>query len=485
MKHKQIGLKKNMLLYAIRGVSSVAFPLITHPYIARVLGAEQIGKSDFSKSIISYFLLIAGLGINTYAIREGAKMRSDKGRTERFLSEVYSISFISTIVSYLLLLLTIVVFGGLRSYIPLIIIYSIQMIFVTLGLEWIYSIYEDYLYITIRTVAFQLLSLVLLFTLVKQKEDLIVYVWIQVITASASYVTNRIYSGKYVRIHLTHNNKWREHIKPILVLFAMSATVTVYVSSDITMLGILCGDKTVGIYSVAVHIYSVIKVLVSSVIVVAIPKIASLLGEQKLQEVNQTATEVYSLLITLLMPVIVGIIVMREQIVFVISSREFSSAVNPLTLLAVAMFFCMGAWFWGQCVLVPFGKENMVLKITIISAAANIILNAFLIPLWNENAAALTTAISEAISFTLCRMGGMRHVTVAGVGMIAVKSVIGCVAIVLIGTGVNTWLFTAWTQLLVAVMMSAISYFSIELLLRNDVVVDLVHSVERRSKTVT
>ena len=102
MKNKFIGI--NALLNAIKTIFSIIFPLITFPYISRVLGVENIGIYNFSSSIVSYFTLLAGLGISTYAIREGARYRNDRNKISDFCSEVFSINFISTLVSYVILL---------------------------------------------------------------------------------------------------------------------------------------------------------------------------------------------------------------------------------------------------------------------------------------------------------------------------------------------------------------------------------------------
>ena len=159
---KQKSLKLNMVLNAIRGLLKVVFPLITFPYISRVLGVDNLGKYNFANSIISYFILFAGLGISSYAIREGSYFRNETNRLKVFADEMFTINMISTVTAYLCLICVIVIVPKFWDYKILLIIFSLQIVFCTIGIEWIYSIYEEYVYITVRSILFQLISLILL-----------------------------------------------------------------------------------------------------------------------------------------------------------------------------------------------------------------------------------------------------------------------------------------------------------------------------------
>ena len=99
-------LKINVILNMIRTIMQLIFPLITFPYASRVLGTESLGKVNFTTSVISYFVLIASLGINSYAIREGASLRENRDKFEHFANEIFSINVISTFITYVLMFIT-------------------------------------------------------------------------------------------------------------------------------------------------------------------------------------------------------------------------------------------------------------------------------------------------------------------------------------------------------------------------------------------
>ena len=140
-----------MLLNAVKSVMGIIFPLITFPYISRVLDVEGIGRYQFAHSILSYFLLLVGWGIKNYAIREGAGLRNKK-EFSRFADEFFSISVCFTVLAYILLAITIAAVPKLREYKAILAVLSVQIAFTTLGVEWVYSIFEDYLYITLRNI---------------------------------------------------------------------------------------------------------------------------------------------------------------------------------------------------------------------------------------------------------------------------------------------------------------------------------------------
>ena len=475
----KLPLKVNMFLNAVKGFMSVFFPLITFPYISRVLGVEGIGKYNFAFSIIHYFLLIAGLGINQYAIREGSGIR-DRKEFPRFVNEVFSISLVVTVVAYGLLAIMIFLMPQLKDYSSLLLVLSLQIIFTTLGVEWIYSIFEDYAYITLRTFLFQLLSLILMFVFVRTSDDLLIYAVTVTLSSTGANIINGFHARQYCRIRPTKRIDWKRHMKPILILFGMSLTVMIYTASDTTILGVLCGDYTVGIYSASVKVYTVVVRVLSSILVVSIPRLSSLLGKKEKQAFDREAVDIYSTLLTFVVPAIIGIILLRKQIILLLSCSAFLPATSSLALLAFALFFCMGAWFWGQCILLPMKMEAKSFKITIVSALANIVFNFLLIPLWKENAAALTTILAEGISFFGCRYFGRKYVSIKGIGTIIAKVLAGCIAIAAVCLFLQLLLPNLLAYTILAVLVSVIVYCIVEVLLRNQVMVNILHIVQSR-----
>lgn len=400
MRQKSLGL--NAFLNGLMSVLNIIFPIITFPYVSRVLRVSEIGNYNFSNSFISYFLLIAALGIVTYAVREGAKFRDNPEKISEFASQVFSINLISTAISYALLLLCCVFFyKNLQNYLTCIFVFSIQIFFTTIGVEWIYTIYEDYAYITFRNIVFKILSIILLFAFVRHKGDYLIYAAITVFSAVGANVLNYIHAKKICTIHFTLKIDWHKHMKPIMVIFATSIGTMIYLSLDTTLLGLMKTDYIVGIYSVSVKVYNIVKNLIAAVLTVTIPRFALLWGKRLVKEYRALLFQISDILALIAIPAATGVFMLAPQIVVLLSSEKYIRAVSSLRLLCPALVFSIFSWIFTACSLIPAKRENKVLIITTTSALLNLVLNLLLIPNLNENAAAITTSLSEMISMLL------------------------------------------------------------------------------------
>ena len=480
MKNKS--LTKNAILNGIRNGLNLLFPLITFPYVSRVLQVEKLGEYNFANSVISYFVLLAGLGISSYAVREGAKLREDKDKFNFFTSSVFTINVLSTVISYICLFGCLWILESLHKYSMLILVFSIQIIFITIGLEWVYSIYEEYLYITLRGILFKILSIIFLFIFVKTEEDVIAYAGITVFASVGSNLLNFINLKKYCKLSLVDLKLCYVHLKPILTLFASSVAVMIYVYSDTTMLGLMKGDYEVGIYSVSTKIYTIMKSMLSSVIIVSIPRVSLYYGTNQTQKFNNTVQKIYDTLMVLVIPIVLGIFILSERIVVFISGKEYLRSISSLRILSIALIFCISGWIFNQCILLPSGKEKIILKATAYSAGLNIGLNFILIPYMSENATAFTTVVSEAVMMIICVHYGSKISEVKVHNRNILTSVFACIVMTSVCVILNKFFSEIFNiqVIIVIVLISAIVYGVLLLLMKNEILWDIVRKIMRR-----
>ena len=195
---KQKSLKLNFLMNILLTMSSFIFPLITFPYVSRVLGPAGTGKVSFATSVISYFSLFAQLGIPTYGIRVCAGIRDNKEELTRTVHELLFISLITTLISYLALFIALFTIPKLRAEKPLLVVISASILLSAIGIEWLYKALEQYTYITVRSVIFKFIALVGMFFLVRSEKDYVAYGFITIFAASASNVLNLINAHRYI-----------------------------------------------------------------------------------------------------------------------------------------------------------------------------------------------------------------------------------------------------------------------------------------------
>lgn len=308
-----------------------------------------------------------------------------------------TINIISTVISYFLLAALVYFSPNLSSYKTLIVIQSINIIGTTIGIEWLYTIIEDYYYITMRSILVQFVSMLLLFALVHSKEDYIIYAGISVFATTASYVFNFIHARKIVSVRLTKHIDIAKHLKPIMMIFAMSIATTIYVNSDTTMLGILGGDYYVGVYSTSTKMYSILKNVMSASILVALPRLSNCLATENKEKFQLEAGKILNSFIVLLLPTVVGTFMMSKDIILILAGESFLEASGALQILCVSLVFSIFAVYMTNVILLPAKKEKDIMYATIASAAVNVILNLIFIPWLKHNGAAITTTISEAV----------------------------------------------------------------------------------------
>ena len=429
MKTKSI--TKNAILNVIRVFVTIVFPLITFPYATRVLGTENIGKVQFSSSIIIFFLLIAALGINSYAVREGASLRNDRKKISDFASDVFSINIIFTFTSYILLFLLLLLPTKINTYFLLIIIQSIQLVFTTIGVDWVYVIYEDYLYITIRTIIVQIISLVLLFIFVHKPDDYYIYTLIIVLSASGVNVLNFFHSKKYVDLRIKKDNNFKKNIKPMLVLFSNDLAQQVYINSDSLMLGFMTSDYNVGIYSVSVKIYTIIKKLLNAIIAVTIPRMAYYNSHDK-NKFSQLCSNIFNFSILVLLPVIVLLFLLSDNIVLLLFGTQYLDSINLVKILSIGLLFAVFANLFCNGILIIKKEEKHVLRATLLAATANVLLNIVFIDKLHEIGAAITTVIAEFIVMTYTFIKAKKFFDMKTSIYNIITEIIGCLFIVLV-----------------------------------------------------
>lgn len=485
MKKKYRSVGANAVLNTVKSGIAILFPLITYPYVFRILHAAGMGKVNYSNSIINYFSMIAALGVGSYAIREGSKFRDDTDRLGRFASQLFSINVISTLISYLLLVLCVLFIPQLKPYGMLIMILSMYFGFTTLGVEWINPIFEDYLYITIRSIITHLLSLILLFTIVRNEKDIYLYALITVVTPAVVCIMNWYRCRKYLKIKFTFDMDLKKHIKPILLLFANSIATSIYVSADTTMLGIMSGDVAVGLYSIAVKIYGVVKKLLVAMYSVTIPRISYYWGKNDIGGIRNVFTKMISNLLIILLPASIGLICVSKEVISFMGGSEYAESVLTLQILSVAL---VGAILGGAvtyCLNIPLGLEKINLKATICSAFINVIINIFILPVWKQNGAAFSTVLSEFFVLIYCIISNKRFMEFVDASQIlknASHAFIGCASIVITSKIVHLFITNEIMSVMSIIVISCMVYLCELLLLKNELAYSII--VKIRGKLI-
>lgn len=473
----------NAILNVIRTALAVIAPLVTYPYVSRVLGAENLGKVNYVNSIVQYFVLISALGISTYGIREGAKKRDNKKQINQFISECFTINLIMAVVSLILLITIVMRVSSFENYRLLFLIEAFLVVFDLFGIEWVNTVFEDYLYITIRTIVVYVISIICTFVLVHSRNDYYIYAGLTVGTTGLVSLLNWIHCRKIcsIKIWVTKNSK--KHIKPILVFFANKLAVTLYVSSDTTMLGLMTSDYRVGIYSAAVKIYTIIKNLLAAIYAVCIPRLSSKIGKNDDEGFKDLYSELMAIMTLLIFPASIGLFLLAPNIILLLFGAEYADSAMALRILSFAIVFAIYGGLLSSVFNTSRGLEKISLQATIIAAVVNLGLNIVLIPIAQEKGAAFTTVLAEAITVLYCffRSKDIRKfIDHKVIKKCLLEAVAGCIEILFITLAIRKLVASNVLCIIMSVSCSIVVYAITLIVLKDKFALAFLYAVEKK-----
>lgn len=376
---------------------SFIFPLLTYPYISRVLMPEGVGKITFASSIITYFNMISQLGLPIYGIRACAKVRDNKEELTRTVHELLLINFLMTLVTYIILGFALTFLSRMRNERTLYIILSSLIFLSAIGMEWLYKALEQYTYITIRSLAFKLIAFVGIFIFVRSSEDYLIYAILTIIASSAFNILNFIYARKFIRFTSVGHYNLKKHMKPIFIFFAMSCATTIYTNLDTVMLGFMKTDVDVGYYNAAVKIKIILVGLVTSLGTVLLPRLSYYVEQKKQEEFKKLSKKAMKFVFLIASPLMVYFILFAETCILFLSGDAFIDAVVPMKIIMPTILLIGITNVLGIQILVPLGKEIKVLLSVIVGGIIDVIFNLLFIPSFASSGAALGTLVAEFI----------------------------------------------------------------------------------------
>lgn len=476
---ESISLKRNAFLNTIRTLLNVVFPLITYPYITRVLTVNSIGDYDFYKSVISYFILISSFGISQYAVREGSRLKEDSKKFESFCSEIFKINMLTTAFAYVLLMVSTLIFPILRNEFMLLLIFSVSIFGTTLSIEWLYVIKEDFLYITKRSIFIQIVSIILMFIFVKTPSDYINYAVITTFSFSGTSVFNYYHSKKYVTFKFNEKTNLNKHFRGMLVFFINSVTSTIYLSSGVTIIGILSGNYYVGLYSVASKIYTIFKQLSNAILMVSMPRLSFYASDlKKKNQYENLINTILNIIIIALFPMVTGLFLLKAEIVMIIAGPNFSRSAISLGILAIASVFSLLSSFFVYGILLPNREEKKVLKTTIYSAGLNVLLNLLLIGFYQEIGAAIGILLSELLVMIMSIVYSKNILKCFKIKKSVISTFIGCILVVIVNK-LSRYLVSSSIILILVESFFSIIFYTLFLYISNNEYLKKVLSVRR------
>lgn len=462
----QKSLKKNAFFSFLNSFTTLLFPLITFPYASRILLPEGIGKVNFAVSIESYFAMIAGLGISSYATREAAKLRENKNELSKFSKEIIIINFSSMIIAYILLIICILFIPKLNNYKLLILIRSSSIFFTTIGMNWLFQAQEDFKYITIRSLIFKIIGLLFLFLFVTKQEDTLEYIIFGILTSVASNICNLFYSRKYINYKYKCKLEIKKHLHFIFIFFGMTFITSIYTTLDTSMLGFLSDDIQVGYYTAATKLNKLSLGLLTSLTAVLLPRLAYYKQNNEDEKFIQLSEKAICIILLLSIPMVIGLIFLAKPLVLIFSGTNFLPAVSTMNIISPVIFIIGLASITGSQILPAIEKEKIVLLAVTCGALTNVLMNSMFIPRYGAFGAGIGTIAAETVVTSIEVIYLRKHITKEMILTLFQSLFSSCFIIIIIFL-LNKFFINPFIIVITSIILGIIIYAFILNLLKN------------------
>ena len=390
---------KNFILSAANTVMMLLFPIITFPYVSRILGSTNLGIINFAQSYGYYFTHIASFGISSYAIREVSKVRDDKEKVEKVSNEIFNLNLFFSLLSTVLYFCGVFFVRNFRENFIIFAIYSVVILSNFLSLDWLLQSFDDYYFSTIRNFFIRTLSVLAVFVLVKKEEDFVIYMAITCVAEMGTKLSTLFYSRKnYARLRVRKRFlNFKDHIKSMFTLFSFRLVNGISANLDKLMIGFMLVYSGVGVYSAGVKFVLMIQPIVETVGTVLFPRI-NISANGSMDEYHKNLKLNYNLILITGIPMAVGMFLVSGRLIPFFAGEEYEGAVAVSRIMSGIILLGPIGDMLGSKTLLVFKKDRWLLICSSIVAVSNIVLNFIFIPIWGINGAAVASILSCAVA---------------------------------------------------------------------------------------
>ena len=390
-------IKKNYVFNLVLTLSNILFPIITIPYVSRILGPVGIGKTQFIYSISQYFVLIAALGIPVYGTREIAKVKSNKLELSHLFTSIVIINLFTVILVSIIFYLMITTIDSFQAERKLFLISSTLIFFSFANIDWFYAGIEKYKYITIRSIFVKIVFAVLLFYYVKNEDDLLYYMIILVGSSVLNNLLNIILSRQYINLNKLSILQLFKHIKPLVLIFSSIFFASVYSTIDTFLLGFLKGYKDVGFYSASSRITKMTIPILTSMSAVLLPMLSVAIKEHDYNKIQVISRKSIDFVLLVAMPITVGLFFLSPELIRLFYGESFEPAILSLKIMSPIVLIIGLSTVFAVQILTPASLDSEVAKSVIIGLFFSLALNFILIPIIGFIGASISNITAEAL----------------------------------------------------------------------------------------
>lgn len=467
---KKNSVTKNYIYNLLYQILAIIIPLITTPYLSRVLGAENIGIYSFTISITTYFILFGSLGVAMYGQREIAYVQDDIKKRSKIFFEIFFMRCITLGISLLIFYITFCLNGEYNVYYKILILEIIANI---IDISWYFQGLEEFKKTVMRNIIIKLISVICIFVFVKESTDLNKYFIIYVLSTFLGNLSLWMYLPKFIKKTNLKELNLLKHIRPTIMLFIPQIATQIYTVLDKTMIGVIVSDKSeVGYYEQAQKIVKLLMTIATSLGTVMMPRIAATFAGGNHKKVREYMYKSFSFILLLAFPLMLGIISVSSSFVPIFYGKGYDKVVPLLCVISPIIVFIGLSNVIGTQYLLPTKRQNQYTLSVVIGAITNFILNLILIKYFASIGASIATVIAElavtATQFILIR----KEIKFIDVVKLSYKYVIASLVMFMCSMIVSHFISDNLISIIVQVCISISVYFIILLMLKDKLILE-------------
>ncbi len=478
---KKKSLAINSIFNATYKGFTALFPLITVSYISRALLPEKLGLVSYANTIVVYFVTVATLGLPNYGVKCIAKYGEDIKERSKAFFELWIINTISTTavsILYFLMVNLMPYFHNMRSVMN---VMGIMLLLNYINLDWFYQGVEEYKIISIRSMIVKVVSFGLILLFVQSPDDYLKYAFILALGTAGNYVFNLLLLKKYIKLG-SYKLHFRQHMRPVLVLLGAALATEIYTALDTIMLQYYHGSASVAFYTNATKIVRMIYTMGIALVATFYPRISYFIHNKKTDESDKLINQGLKIILLLAIPSTIGVFFTSDSIIHILYGSAYEASIPILKTASILILFFSLAYMLGHVVLMASGKEQDILKATIIGAIINAVINFLLIPGLKEEGAILASVTAEFIvTFILIYSG--RNIYRLNIDYQFLKSWIIALLMMIFAIIVTRYLvhsFSIVGSFICVVIIAIIVYIGGLILLKNPLIFYLTRSFTKR-----
>lgn len=384
--------KKNLIYNVLYQILAIIIPLITIPFVSRMMGANGVGIYSYTYSIAYYFTLIGLLGISNYGNREIAKVRDNKEKLTKTFWSIYGIQFI---VSSLVILVYVVYSLFNDSYKLITYLQLFFVMSVLFDINWFFFGLEKFKLTVTRNSIIKISSLILILIFIRKPGDVWKYTLILSLSTLISQIIMWRFLFKEVNFYIPKLKEIKPHVKGSLLLFIPVISYSIYKVMDKIMLGAMINVSEVAYYENAEKILSVPLGLIAALGTVMLPKISNLIACSRKQEAKKYIDKSMKFILFISLATCFGLMAVGKDLSILYLGKEFSQTGILINFLSCTIVFISLANVIRTQFLIPTSRDKEYIISTIVGAIINVVLNLIFIPKYQSSGACIGTIIAE------------------------------------------------------------------------------------------